>query len=36
MPITLLLLIPMNQLPELIISTIVFALIGIVLFAIAF
>ncbi|MFN7944962.1 MAG: DUF350 domain-containing protein [Blastocatellia bacterium] len=34
--ITLLLLIPMNQLPELIISTIVFALIGIVLFAIAF
>lgn len=34
--ITPLLLIPMNQLPELILSTIVFSLIGIVLFAIAF
>ena len=30
------LLIPMNQLPELIISTIIFSLIGIALFAIAF
>jgi uncharacterized membrane protein YjfL (UPF0719 family) len=34
--ITPLLLIPMNQLPELIVSTIVFSLIGIVLFAMAF
>ncbi|HWQ32688.1 MAG TPA: DUF350 domain-containing protein [Blastocatellia bacterium] len=34
--ITPLLLIPLNQLPELILSTIVFSLIGIVLFAIAF